>query len=171
MGGAIGEPIPYGYLDAGPGFSILNPVTGQVSNGGLRYAAADAFTANLDWAITPTIGIFGRYSFATTKLNPIDAKVKTQSFQVGVGVSDLGKKGTLAVLTYLVPMDITRAVSTLLRVPGMGRPSRRLRRPISIPLTTTSRSCHRSTRFLSQTTLIAIPRSSWVICEHSLASN
>jgi hypothetical protein len=108
VGGAIGEPIPYGYLDAGPGFSVLNPVTGRASDGGLRYAAADAFTANMDWAITPTIGIFGRYSFATTKLNPIDAKVKTQSFQVGVGVSDLGKKGTLAVLTYLVPMDITR---------------------------------------------------------------
>jgi hypothetical protein len=108
VGGAIGEPIPYGYLDAGPGFSALNSVTGQAADGGLQYASADAFAVNADWMITPNIGVFGRYSFATTNLNPVDANVKTQSFQVGLGLPDLGKKGALAVLTYVVPMDITK---------------------------------------------------------------
>ncbi len=102
VGGAIGEPIPYGYLDAGPGFS--NGVVG----GGLKYATADMFGVNFDWMLKPGFGVFGRYSFATTKLNPIDQKVRTQSFQVGVGFPDLGKKGALGTLTFLMPMDITK---------------------------------------------------------------
>ncbi|NDJ18993.1 iron uptake porin [Myxacorys almedinensis] len=108
VGGAIGEPLPYGYVDAGPGFSVLDPITGGVTSGGLKYAAADAFTVNFDWLISPRFGIFGRYGYATTKLNPIDETVNTQSFQVGVGFPDLGKKGALGVVTFLMPMDITR---------------------------------------------------------------
>ena len=102
VGGAIGEPIPYGYLDAGPGFS------NGVVDGGLKYATADMFGVNFDWMLNPGFGLFGRYSFATTKLNPIDQKVRTQSFQVGVGFPDLGKKGALGTLTFLMPMDITK---------------------------------------------------------------
>ncbi len=102
VGGAIGEPIPYGYLDAGPGFS-----EGLV-NGGLTHATANMFGVNFDWMLTKSIGLFGRYSFAKTRLQPIDAKVNTQSFQVGLGFPDLGKKGALGTLTFLMPMDITR---------------------------------------------------------------
>jgi len=102
VGGAIGEPIPYGYLDAGPGFS--NGVVG----GGLKYATADMFGINADWMLTPGFGVFGRYSFANTRLNPIDQTVRTQSFQVGVGFPDFGKKGALGTLTFLMPMDITK---------------------------------------------------------------
>jgi Carbohydrate-selective porin, OprB family/S-layer homology domain len=102
IGGAIGEPIPYGYLDAGPGFS-----EGGV-DGGLRYASADMFGINADWLITPNIGIWGRYSFANTKLNPIDETVRTQSFQVGLAFPDLGKKGAQANISFIMPMDITR---------------------------------------------------------------
>ncbi|WP_421655269.1 iron uptake porin [Leptothermofonsia sp. ETS-13] len=108
IGGAIGEPIPYGYLDAGPGFSIFDPITGNVSDGGLKYAFAHTFSVNFDWAIAPWIGIFGRYNYATTKLKPIDERVNTQSFQVGLGFPDLFKKGALGVVTYLVPMDILK---------------------------------------------------------------
>ncbi len=108
VGGAIGEPIPYGYLDAGPGFSIFDPITGGVSDGGLKYAFAHTFSVNFDWAIAPWIGIFGRYNYATTKLKPIDERVNTQSFQVGLGFPDLFKKGALGVVTYLVPMDILK---------------------------------------------------------------
>ncbi|KAM3102740.1 iron uptake porin [Phormidesmis sp. 146-12] len=102
VGGAIGEPIPYGYMDAGPGFS-----EGGIG-GGLRYASADMFGVNFDWALTPGIGVFGRYSFANIDLNPVDGRVRTQSFQVGVGFPDLGKKGALGTVTFLMPMDITR---------------------------------------------------------------
>ncbi|XGV99830.1 MAG: iron uptake porin [Leptolyngbya sp. BL-A-14] len=102
VGGAIGEPIPYGYLDAGPGFS-----EGGIG-GGLKYAYANTFTFNFDWLITPGFGIFGRYGFGNTNLKPIDKAVDVQSFQVGVGFPDLLKKGALGVVTFLMPMDIIR---------------------------------------------------------------
>lgn len=96
VGGAIGEPIPYGYLDDG------------VTGGGLDHATANMFGVNFDWMLTKGLGIFGRYSFANTRIQPIDGKVRTQSFQVGLGFPDLGKKGALGTLTFLMPMDITR---------------------------------------------------------------
>lgn len=107
VGGAIGEPIPYGYLDAGPGFSAFNgsPFPGD---GGLQYARANTIAVNFDWLITPGIGLFGRYSFGNTNLEPIDKAVDVQSFQVGLGFPDLGKKGALGVVTFMAPMDIIR---------------------------------------------------------------
>jgi len=102
VGGAIGEPIPYGYLDAGPGFSVNG------GDGGLKYAYANTFAFNFDWSITPKFGVFGRYSFGNTNLKPINKAVDVQSFQVGLGFPDLGKKGALGVLTFLMPMDIQR---------------------------------------------------------------
>jgi hypothetical protein len=107
VGGAIGEPLPYGYLDAGAGFSVLQP-DGSVTDGGLKYAYANMFGVNFDWLITPKIGVFGRYSFANTHLKPTDGKVDTQSFQVGVALPDLGKRGAQATVAFLMPMDITR---------------------------------------------------------------
>jgi hypothetical protein len=106
VGGAIGEPIPYGYLDAGPGFSEFDPISGFPADGGLKYAAANMFGVNFDWMITKGIGLFGRYSFSNIRLEPIDRTVRTQSFQVGLGFPDLGKKGAQAVVTFLMPMDI-----------------------------------------------------------------
>ncbi|MBW4444016.1 MAG: iron uptake porin [Plectolyngbya sp. WJT66-NPBG17] len=109
VGGAIGEPIPYGYLDAGtPGSSVLDPTTGFVGDGGLKYAYASMFGVNFDWLVTPGIGLFGRYSFATTRLNPVNGRVDTQSFQVGAAFPDLGKKGAQATVAFVMPMDITR---------------------------------------------------------------
>ncbi len=95
VGGAVGEPIPYGFIDGG----AFGPP--------LKSATANTFSANFDWAITNTIGIFGRYNYAETRLQPVNGKITTQSFQVGVGLSDLFKKGALGVITYMMPMDIT----------------------------------------------------------------
>ena len=105
VGGAIGEPIPYGYLDAGPGFSEAGP-GGFPASGGLKFATANTLAVNFDWLITPGFGVFGRYSYGTTNLEPIDKKVRSQSFQVGAGFPDLFKKGALGVLTFVMPMDI-----------------------------------------------------------------
>ncbi|MEH2381487.1 MAG: iron uptake porin [Nostoc sp.] len=102
VGGSIGEPIPYGYLDAGAGFS-----EGGI-RGGLESATGSMFGINFDWLITRGIGLFGRYSFASMQLNPIDAKVDTQAFQVGVAFPDLGKEGAQGTVTFLMPMDIIR---------------------------------------------------------------
>ena len=107
VGGAIGEPLPYGYLDAGPGFSQENNGF-FVTDGGLSFATAHMFGVNFDWSITPAIGLFGRYSFATTTLHPIDEKVKTQAFQVGLGFPDLGKKGAMGTIAFIMPMGITQ---------------------------------------------------------------
>lgn len=108
IGGAIGEPFSYGYLDAGPGFSVYNPLTGNVSDGGLDYSTSHLFAFNFDWAITPGFGIFGRYGYSFSNLQPIDEAVNVQSFQVGAGFPDLGKKGALGVITFLMPMDIQK---------------------------------------------------------------
>jgi hypothetical protein len=106
VGGATGEPIPYGYLDAGPGFSnTVDPVTGQL-NGGLKSATAHHMGVSADWAITPNFGIFGRYGLGWTTLQPIDKLVRTQAFQAGLGFPDILKKGSLGVITFLMPMDI-----------------------------------------------------------------
>ena len=102
VGGSIGEPIPYGFLDAGPGFS-----EGDVG-GGLKSATASMFGINYDWLITPKIGLFGRYSFASIQLNPIDEKVETQSFQIGVAFPDLGKEGARGTVVFIMPIDINR---------------------------------------------------------------
>jgi hypothetical protein len=106
IGGSNGAPLPYGYVDAGPGSSIFDPITGTVTSGGLDYAIAHTFAFNLDWLITPGFGVFGRYSYGNTNLKPIDQAVNVQSFQVGVAFPDLGKKGALGVITVVAPMDI-----------------------------------------------------------------
>ncbi len=96
IGGALGEPIPYGYLDGGFGGPPL------------KNSNADAFTFNFDWLITKGFGIFGRYGYGSTHLSPINEDVNVQSFQVGFGLPDLLKKGALGVVTFLMPMDILR---------------------------------------------------------------
>ncbi|MDX2241326.1 MAG: iron uptake porin [Leptolyngbyaceae cyanobacterium bins.302] len=97
IGGATGEPLPYGLADDGFG-------------GGLRTSTANAFVANFDWLITRKFGIFGRYSYGTTDINPRNparsgGKVRVQSVQAGLGFPDLGKKGALGVLSFVMPFD------------------------------------------------------------------
>jgi len=103
VGGSVGEPLPYGEVDAGPEFARANGFSG-----GLDHANAHTFTANFDWLLTPKFGIFGRYGYGTTTLEPITKVVNTQAFQVGLGFPDLGKKGALGVVTFLMPMDIMK---------------------------------------------------------------
>jgi len=96
VGGAVGEPLPYGQVD--------NGAFGQP----LKFATANHFGVNFDWAISNKFGIFGRYGFGDTTLRPGSGKINTQAFQVGLGFPDLLKKGALGVITFLMPMDITR---------------------------------------------------------------
>ena len=97
IGGAVGEPLPYGYADDGFG-------------GRVRDSGADTFVVNLDWLITPRFGIFGRYSYGTLDINPVNpirsgGDIRVQSFQVGLGFPDLGKKGALGVISFVMPHD------------------------------------------------------------------
>ncbi|WP_242042259.1 iron uptake porin [Leptolyngbya sp. FACHB-541] len=90
VGGAPGEPI-YGLLDDGAG-------------GGLNDATADTFNINFDWLITPGIGIFSRYTYGITHIEPGD--VDAQAFQAGLAFPDLGKEGALATLSYMIPFSV-----------------------------------------------------------------
>ncbi|HLP90643.1 MAG TPA: iron uptake porin [Nostocaceae cyanobacterium] len=106
VGGGNAAPLPYGYLDAGSGFSVYDPNTGTITSGGLDYAYAHTFAFNFDWLLNPKLGIFGRYSFGNINLEPINETVNVQSWQVGMAFPDLGKKGALGVLAFIAPMDI-----------------------------------------------------------------
>jgi Carbohydrate-selective porin, OprB family len=95
IGGAVGEPLPYGYADDGFG-------------GRLNDAPADTVVANFDWLLTPQVGVFGRYSYGRTGIIPVDSaraggNTTVQSMQLGLGFPDLGKKGALGVISYLIP--------------------------------------------------------------------
>ena len=112
IGGAVGEPLPYGYADDGFG-------------GRVRDGVGDTFIVNFDWLITKNFGIFGRYSYAETEINPVNplragGRVTVQSIQAGLGFPDLGKKGALAVLSFVIPYDYTGGTRFLLSGGGNG---------------------------------------------------
>jgi hypothetical protein len=91
VGGAPGEPI-YGLLDDGR------------TGGGLNDATADTFNINFDWLITPGIGVFSRYTYSITHIEPGD--VDAQAFQAGLAFPDLGKEGATATLSYMIPFSV-----------------------------------------------------------------
>ena len=112
IGGATGEPIPYGLVDDGFG-------------GGVRTSTAHAFVANFDWLITKNFGVFGRYSYGITDVNPRNTlrsggDIRVQSFQAGLGFPDVGKKGALGVLSFVMPYDYLEGRRFLLSGSGNG---------------------------------------------------
>jgi hypothetical protein len=112
IGGAVGEPLPYGYADDGFG--------GRVNN-----ANADMFMANVEWNLSPKVGLFGRYSWGRTGIDPINparsgGDIKVQSFQVGLGFPDLGKPGALGVISFVMPNSYLAGRRYLLSGKGDG---------------------------------------------------
>jgi Carbohydrate-selective porin, OprB family/S-layer homology domain len=112
IGGAVGEPLPYGYADDGFG-------------GPLNNADADVFMANFDWTLNSKIGLFGRYSVGRTSIDPVNparsgGNVRVQSFQVGLGFPDLGKQGALGVVSLVMPSSYTSGRNFLLSGGGDG---------------------------------------------------
>jgi hypothetical protein len=97
VGGAIGEPI-YGFVDDGFGGSIED-------------ATADTWNFNFDWLVTQGIGLFGRYTYASTNVKPttdgrLDGEVDVQAIQAGLAFPDLGKEGALLTFSYLRPFAV-----------------------------------------------------------------
>jgi len=112
IGGAVGEPLPYGYADDGFG-------------GRVRDSGADTFVVNFDWLLSRNFGLFGRYSYGQLDINPVNrdragGDIKVQSFQVGMGFPDLGKKGALGVISFVVPHDYISGRRFLLSGGGNG---------------------------------------------------
>ncbi|AFY86466.1 iron uptake porin [Chroococcidiopsis thermalis] len=97
VGGAIGEPI-YGFVDDGFGGSIED-------------ATANTWNFNFDWLVTQGIGLFGRYTYASTNVKPttdgrLDGEVDVQAIQAGLAFPDLGKEGALLTFSYLRPFAV-----------------------------------------------------------------
>jgi hypothetical protein len=93
--GATAEPLPYGIADDGQG-------------GGINNATADTFVLNFDWLITKGFGVFGRYSYGSTNISPINpaiagGSVNVNAYQFGLAFPDLFKEGTLGVISFVVP--------------------------------------------------------------------
>ncbi|WP_341734101.1 iron uptake porin [Microcoleus sp. EPA2] len=112
IGGTVGEPLPYGYADDGFG-------------GRVRDSGADTFVVNFDWLLSRNFGLFGRYSYGQLDINPVNrdragGDIKVQSFQVGMGFPDLGKKGALGVISFVVPHDYISGRRFLLSGGGNG---------------------------------------------------
>ncbi len=112
LGGTAGEPVPYGLVDDGFG-------------GRVRGGYAHTGVINFDWLITPGFGVFGRYSIASTEVDPLSplrrgGKLNVQAAQIGLGFPDLGKKGALAVVSFVMPHDFRKGREFLLSGGGNG---------------------------------------------------
>lgn len=73
---------------------------------------AHNFVLNFDWALSPGFAVFGRYSFSTSEIDPINplrdgGNVEVQAFQLGFAFPDLGKPGALGTLAATIPFDVT----------------------------------------------------------------
>lgn len=126
VGGATGEPIT-GVADDGFGGSIQD-------------ATAHAFGLNLDWAIASWLGVFARYSYGITQIQPVtagrpDGDIRAQSLQLGVAFPDLGKEGALATLSYLIPFSILDGRNFLVSGGGNGGVQYELEASYFCPLT------------------------------------
>ncbi len=101
----------------------LEPVDGQVTarpimgvaddgfGGALEDATANTFLVNFDWLVSPRFGVFGRYGYADTRVEPASDRVsggsiRAQSLQLGLAFPDLGKKGAMATLSYGLPFSV-----------------------------------------------------------------
>jgi Carbohydrate-selective porin, OprB family/S-layer homology domain len=97
VGSANSEPL-YGIADDGFGGSIED-------------ASSQAFGVNFDWLATRGLGVFGRYAYGITQIDPVasnrpDGEIEAQSLQLGLAFPDLGKQGALATLSYVVPFSV-----------------------------------------------------------------
>jgi hypothetical protein len=95
IGGATAEPLPYGIADDGQG-------------GGINNATADTIVLNFDWLVSKGFGVFGRYSYGSTNISPLNpavqgGSVNVNAFQFGLAFPDLFKESALAVLSFVVP--------------------------------------------------------------------
>ncbi|MEM8504171.1 MAG: iron uptake porin [Cyanobacteria bacterium P01_D01_bin.1] len=111
VGGAVSEPL-YGLADDGQG-------------GPLNNATADTFLFNFDWLVTKGFGLFGRYSYGSTNLNPSTAgreggDVNAQSIQAGVAFPNLFKPGAQAIISYVQPFEVLDGEEFLIAGGGDG---------------------------------------------------
>lgn len=146
------SPIPTVNLRLLYDRSRIQPTDGQIKTkpilgtaddgfgGALEDATGDIFELNFDWLATPKFGIFGRYSYAITHLNPVadnldTGKVTAQAAQFGLAFPDLGKRGALATLSYVIPFDVLEGRRFLVAGGGNGGTQYEIEASYYFPLT------------------------------------
>ncbi|MFB2892514.1 iron uptake porin [Aerosakkonemataceae cyanobacterium BLCC-F50] len=106
----------------------FQPILGVADDGfggRVHDATADTFGINFDWLITKGFGIFGRYYYSSTNIDPInprlpDGNINAQNIQAGLAFPDLAKKGALATLTFVIPFDVLEGRRFLVAGGGNG---------------------------------------------------
>jgi hypothetical protein len=84
-----------------------NPTFASVGGALSRNAQTSVFGVNADWAITPSVGIFGRYATGDTSIPGGLGNMTSNSYHVGFAFPDLFAKGNLAGVAYGQPIRIT----------------------------------------------------------------
>jgi Carbohydrate-selective porin, OprB family/S-layer homology domain len=126
----------FGQIDFKPIYGVADDGFG----GSVSDATADTFGINFDWLMTKGLGLFGRYTYASTHIDPVrlgieDGHVNAQTFQAGLAFPDLGKRGALATLSFVVPFDILAGKNFLVSGAGDGETQYEIEAAYYLPLT------------------------------------
>jgi Carbohydrate-selective porin, OprB family/S-layer homology domain len=106
----------------------LAPINGQADDGfggALNNAQSDIYIANFDWLVSKGFGLFGRYSFSNSNLNPSSrlrskGSISAQSFQIGLAFPDLFKEGAQGTISFGMPFNYTSGRNFLVSGAGDG---------------------------------------------------
>jgi Carbohydrate-selective porin, OprB family/S-layer homology domain len=106
----------------------LAPVNGQADDGfggALNNAQSDIYIANFEWLVSKGFGLFGRYSFSNTTLNPSNSSrskgsLSAQAFQIGLAFPDLFKEGAQGTISFGMPFNYTSGRNFLVSGAGDG---------------------------------------------------
>ncbi|NJM27595.1 MAG: iron uptake porin [Pseudanabaena sp. RU_4_16] len=106
----------------------LAPINGQADDGfggALNNAQSDIYIANFDWLVSKGFGLFGRYSFSNTNLNPSNGlrsrgSISAQAFQIGLAFPDLFKEGAQGTISFGMPFNYTSGRNFLVSGGGDG---------------------------------------------------
>lgn len=130
-----------------PGFPpapfLLQSLRGAVDDGfggSLEDIISHNFVFNFDWTITPRFALFGRYSYSTSDIDPVNplvegGAVEVQAFQLGVAFPDLGRRGAMGTFSAVVPFDVVSGRRFLVGGYGDGGTQVDLLASYSFPLT------------------------------------
>lgn len=93
--------------------------------GRLQDSTGDNFVFNFDWLLNRSFGLFGRYSYSSYRIAPVNlaiagGNVNLQAFQVGLAFPDLGKEGALGTLSFTMPFQVLSGRNFLVAGNGDG---------------------------------------------------
>ncbi|MGB3203487.1 MAG: iron uptake porin [Crinalium sp.] len=133
----------HSYLNQIFGVIASKPIIGIADDGfgdPVNDATADTFGVNFDWLINKNLGVFGRYYYSTTQIDPVipgrpSGDINAQSIQAGLAFPDLGKQGALGTLSFVIPFDVKDGRQFLASGGGNGGTQYEIEANYSYPLT------------------------------------